>query len=129
MSVTLACIPLAFVLVYAPKIAVSIAMARQPEGYDNENPRDQQAKLTGWGKRAAAAHANGFEAFAPFAAGALIAHVMNAHPQAAAALAITHVAARTLYPVLYIANVDKVRSLVWGIGALASAGLMILPLV
>jgi uncharacterized MAPEG superfamily protein len=128
MNVLLGCIPIAFVLVYAPKIGVSIAMGRQPEGYDNKSPRDQQARLTGWGKRASAAHANGFESFPAFAVGALVAHVTNASPKAAAALGITYVVARTLYPLLYIANIDKLRSLVWFAGFVASVGLMALPL-
>ena len=46
----------------------------------------------------------------------------------AAILAIAHVVSRTIYPVLYIANIDKARSTVWGVGMLASFGLMILPL-
>ena len=35
-----------------------MAMAQLPEGYDDKNPRDQQARLSGWGKRALPAHAN-----------------------------------------------------------------------
>jgi uncharacterized MAPEG superfamily protein len=35
--------------------------------------------------------------------------------------------ARLIYPALYIANVDKLRSTVWSIGLLASIGLMVLP--
>ena len=37
-------------------------------GYDNHLPRAQQAQLEGWGARSVAAHQNGFETFAPFAA-------------------------------------------------------------
>ena len=128
MSTPLACIPVAFFLVYLPKIPLSIAMGKQPEGYDNKNPRDQQARLTGWGKRASAAHQNGWESFPAFAIGAIVAHVTNARPSTAAALAIAYVVARTLYPVMYLANVDKVRSLVWFVGFGATAGLMLLPL-
>ena len=53
------CLPVALVLVYAPRFVVARAMAQQPEGYNNAEPRAQQAQLTGVGRRAAAAHANG----------------------------------------------------------------------
>ncbi len=129
MSVPLLAIPIAFFLVYLPKIPLSIAMGRASGGYDNKNPRDQQANLTGWGKRAAAAHANGFEAFAPFAIGCLVAHVSGAHAALAVNLCIVHLIARTVYPVLYMANIDKLRSAVWSLGFGCSFLLMSLPFV
>ncbi|MCA9590216.1 MAG: MAPEG family protein [Myxococcales bacterium] len=128
MNIPLLCLPIAYALVFAPKVPLSMAMAKQPEGYDNKTPRDQQAKLEGWGRRAAAAHANAFESFAPFAAGVLASTVGGGDAKWAAILAIAHVVSRTIYPVLYIANIDKARSTVWGVGMLASFGLMILPL-
>lgn len=128
MNVPLLCLPVAFGLVYASKIPLAMAMAKQPEGYDNKTPRDQQAKLEGWGRRAAAAHANGFESFAPFAAGVLATQVTGANPSWAAILAVTHVVARVIYPAMYIAGIDKARSAVWTVGFAASLGLMVLPL-
>ena len=127
-SLPLLCLPIAFVLIYAPKLPLSVAMAKQAEGYDNKSPRDQQAKLTGPGRRAAAAHANGFESFAPFAAGVLACEVTHARPQVAAILALVHVVARAVYPIFYIRDLDKLRSLTWIVGFLASLGLMGLPL-
>ena len=47
----------------------------QSGGYNNHNPRDQQADLEGWGKRALSAHLYGFEGFAPFAAAVFVAHL------------------------------------------------------
>ena len=128
MNVPLLCLPIACALIYAPKIPFALQLAKMPEGYDNANPRDQQAKLTGAGRRAAAAHANGFESFAPFAAGVLACEVTHARPAAAAALAVAHVVARFVYPFLYIGDIDKARSLVWTVGFLASLGLLLLPL-
>ncbi|MBL0196307.1 MAG: MAPEG family protein [Myxococcales bacterium] len=129
MNVPLLCLPIAYALIHAPKVVFSMQLVKMPEGYDNANPRDQQAKLTGAGRRAAAAHANGFEAFAPFAAGVLACELTHARPGTAAALAVAHVIARLVYPFLYIGNVDKARSLVWTVGFLASVGLLVLPLV
>ena len=128
-TIPLLCLPIGFALVYAPKIPLSMAMAKQPEGYDNKSPRDQQARLTGWGRRAAAAHANGFESFPAFAAGVLATQVTGASPHWAAILAITYVVARTLYAVAYLADVAALRSAVWTVGFACSIGLMVLPIV
>jgi uncharacterized MAPEG superfamily protein len=128
-TIPLLCLPIGFALVYAPKIPLSMAMAKQPEGYDNKSPRDQQARLTGWGRRAAAAHTNGFESFPAFAAGVLATQVTGASPHWAAIFAMTYVVARTLYVIAYLADVAMLRSLVWTIGFAASVGLMVLPIV
>ena len=128
-SIPLLCLPIALALVYAPKIPLSVAMAREPEGYDNAMPRDQQAKLEGWGRRAAAAHANGFESFPIFAAGVLAASVTNASPHWAAIFAVTHVVMRALYPVVYVAGKAALRSAVWSVGFACSAALLLLPVV
>jgi uncharacterized MAPEG superfamily protein len=128
-SIPLICLPIGFLLVFAPKLPLSIAMARQPEGYDNMHPRDQQAKLTGWGRRAAAAHANGFESFPAFAAGVLAAQVTGASPQWAAIFALTYVIARLLYAFAYVGGKATLRSLVWSVGFVSSIALMVLPIV
>ena len=128
-SIPMLCLPIGFVLVYAPKIPLSMAMARQPEGYNNRNPRDQQAKLTGWGRRAAAAHSNGFESFSAFAAGVLAVQVTGASPHLAALASITYVVARLLYAVAYLADVHMIRSTVWTVGFVATITLMVLPIV
>jgi uncharacterized MAPEG superfamily protein len=51
MTIPFICVGVAFLLIYFPRLFVIAAQARQPEGYDNRNPRDQQARLTGWGRR------------------------------------------------------------------------------
>ena len=63
MTTPFICVLVAYLLIYLPKLPLSAAMAKQPGGYDNKDPRGQQAKLDGWGARARAAHYNGFEAF------------------------------------------------------------------
>ena len=129
MNVPLLCLPIALGLIYAPKGLFAPDLAKKEGGYDNRNPRDQQATLTGAGRRAAAAHANGFESFAPFAAGVLACEVTHARPAIAAPLAVVHVVARALYPMLYVWDYDKARSAMWSVGFLASVGLMILAVV
>lgn len=123
MTTPFLCVFLAFLLIYFPRIFVLTAQARQPGGYDNLRPRDQQAKLEGWGRRANAAHANAFEAFAPFAASVIIAHLCSADAQWSAILAVTFVAARTVYPLLYLADLGWFRTAVWFVGMGAVLGL------
>ena len=127
MPISFYCVAIAFLLIPLTKVPVGVAQGRQKGGYDNRNPREQQAALTGWGRRALGAHANTIESFPGFAAGTLIAEVGGADPTWSARLAIAFVVARVVYPALYIADVDKARSLVWSVGMLATLGLLLLP--
>ncbi len=128
MTIPFLCIFLAFLLNMISKGPVAVAMARQDGGYDNKNPRVQQAELVGWGRRAVAAHLNGFEAFPAFAAGVLVAALTGADPVWTARLAVAFVVARVLYVPLYIGDFDRLRSAVWSVGFVATAGLFLLPL-
>jgi len=129
MTTTFLCILIAFLLTMASKAPVALAMAREPGGYDNKTPRDQQSGLTGWGRRAVAAHLNGFEAFPPFAAAVLVAVATGADPAWTARLAVVFVVARALYTPLYILNLDRLRSSVWSVGFLATVALFLLPVI
>ena len=128
MSVPFLCILAAFLVVLGSKIPVAVAMARRPSGYDNHNPRDQQAALDGWGRRAVAAHLNGFEAFPPFAAAVLVAVLAGGDPLWTARLAVLFVAARVVYVALYILDLSTLRSVVWSLGFGATVALFVLPL-
>jgi uncharacterized MAPEG superfamily protein len=127
MTIPFACVFVVFLLIYAPRVAVVVALARLPEGMDNKHPRDQQAKLTGWPRRANAAHNNTIEAFPPFAAAVVVAHLAHADPGWSSILAVSFVIIRMIYPILYVANVDRLRSTVWILGLFATAGLFVLP--
>ncbi|GAC1351336.1 MAG: MAPEG family protein [Polyangiales bacterium] len=121
-----------FVLIYIPRIFVARAQARDPAGYDNRNPRDQQLRLDGLGKRAQGAHQNSFEAFAPFAAAVLSTYATGAvdrYPLAMTALPIAFVLVRSLYIVLYLADRHTLRSAVWTVGMLLVASIFILAVV
>jgi uncharacterized MAPEG superfamily protein len=126
MTTPLFCIFVAFLLIYVTKVPLAIAMAKSRGGYDNRQPRDQQANLEGWGRRAAAAHANGFESFAPFAAAVVTAHLVHADAHWTALLAVAHVVARTIYPAVYIADIHALRSAVWSVGFGATVGIFVL---
>ncbi|HKX12689.1 MAG TPA: MAPEG family protein [bacterium] len=128
MNIPFLCVALAFLLLYLTKIPLAVAMGRSRGGYDNRHPRDQQAALEGWGRRALAAHQNAFEAFAPFAAAVLVAHAAGADPVWSARLALLFIAARIVYTCLYLANQASLRSTVWMIGTLCTAGLFYLAI-
>jgi len=127
MTIPVLCIFIAFLLNMVSKAPVALAMAREPGGYDNKTPREQQAGLTGWGRRAVAAHQNGFEAFPPFAVAVLVAVAAGADPTWTARIAVVFVAARVLYIPLYILDLDLLRSSVWTVGFLATVALFLLP--
>jgi uncharacterized MAPEG superfamily protein len=124
----LLCLPVAFALVFAPKVLVTTAMAKQPEGYDNRDPREQHARLPLASKRAQAAHLNGFEDFAPFAAAVLMATICGAPAGLTNVLALVHVGVRVVYPILYIRGIAMLRSAVWGLGWLTTFALFLAPL-
>ena len=127
MTIPFLCILVAFLLNMASKGPVALAMAKQPGGYDNKTPREQQASLQGWGRRAVAAHLNGFEAFPAFAAAVLVASIAGGDPVWTTRLAVAFVIARTLYVPLYVFDLDRLRSLVWTVGFGATVGIFLLP--
>lgn len=100
-----------------------VAMKREGKGYDNKTPREQQARLTGWGKRALAAHQNSFEITPVFVGCVLMGHLSNGNLEWSDRLAIIFVVSRVLYTALYLADWDKFRSLIWGLGLACSFGI------
>ena len=122
-------IALAFGLVYVPRLIVSREMAKLEGGYDNSEPRAQQAKLDGLGRRALGAHQNGIEAFAPFAIGVLASIQRGGNVQAAAYMSILFIVARSAYIYAYLSNKPTLRSGMWTLGILATSVLMILAII
>jgi uncharacterized MAPEG superfamily protein len=118
----------AFALIYLPRMVVSREMKKLAGGYDNTQPRHQQAQLDGLGRRALGAHLNGFEAFAPFAAGVLAAVQRGAKLELVAGVASAFVVARAAYVFLYLGDRPGLRSTVWGLGMACTSGLMVLAI-
>lgn len=124
MNLAVACVPATLLLTYALRIPVAKGQADLPGGYDNRTPRAAQAKLEGLPARANAAHQNGFEAFMAFAAAVALAQgVGMSTAPLVTALALTHLGARVLYAVAYLADWSTFRSLVWFLGFLATLGI------
>jgi uncharacterized MAPEG superfamily protein len=97
--------------------------AKAEGGFDNFNPRAQQAKLTGRAARAIAAHKNSFEALAAFAPAVVVNHIVGADADKSAAVAVAWVVLRVLYGVLYLANAGNPRSVVWFLSLACSVAL------
>lgn len=125
MNIPYLCIALALALVYLPRFTfVVAAMAKAEGGYDNAEPRQAQLKLEGAARRALAAHQNGFESFAPFAASILMAEAAGVGLPTLTNWALVHVGARVVYVIAYLANWHPVRSLAFTVGLVAVGALM-----
>lgn len=107
---------------YLPIVFTGIAkFGAGGRDFNNHAPRAMLAKLDGWRARANWAQANGFEAFPPFAAAVIIAHLTGAAQPRIDALAMAFIGLRIVYGVLYIADLATLRSIVWA----ASVGCVI----
>ncbi len=100
MTIALWCVLVAGILSY---VATLIAKSGR-SGFDNRDPRGWLAKQEGFRKRANAAQMNAFEAFPFFAAGVIIAHVLNGPQSLVDTLALVFIAARVAYLAFYLAD-------------------------
>lgn len=92
---------------------VALAKASAPR-YDNRDPRGWIARQDHPRlKRAYNAHLNALEAFAPFAAGVVLAQLAGVAPDRIAMLAIAFVVLRVLHGLAYVADLAWLRSLAW----------------
>lgn len=123
------CLLAAIILIYLSKVPLAMAMAKEGgKGYDNRHPRDQQARLTGWGARALAAHQNSFEITPLFAVAVITAHLFQADPWWSALWAALFVGSRVVYLVLYLSDINLLRSLVWTVGLVCCVALFVLAM-
>src|SRR4051812_12319023 len=96
------CLFIACLLPYLSKIPVALAMKNQPEGYNNNEPRAQQAVLTGFGGRAVAGHQNSFESLIIFSAAILTALATQHATPVIKGLAIFYLITRCVYHIIYL---------------------------
>lgn len=121
MTIAYWCILIAALLPY-----VWVAIAKAGPRYDNHDPRAWMQKQDNpRAQRAYNAQLNSFEAFAPFAAGVLMAQFAGVDPRRILWLAIAFVVLRVLHGMFYIANVHILRSLVWFGGIACVVALML----
>jgi len=127
MSIALWCLFLAGLLHVLSKIPLAHAQLKSAEGYDNNNPREQQLALKGWGKRALAAHQNQIESFPLFAAGIIIATTTGLVSNIVDYFAIAYIIARLVYIYCYLKDISTLRSIVWSVGLISSFALLCSP--
>lgn len=87
---------------------------RSQGGYDNHDPRAWLARQTGASARANAAQANSFEALPFFIAAVLVAHQLGAGQVVLDLLAVLYVLLRLFYIMMYVSDMPRARSAVWG---------------
>jgi len=113
MAIAYWCILIAAVL---PYIWTTIGKSAG-SGYDNRDPRGWIAKQTHPRvQRGNAAHLNAFEAFAPFAAGVLMAQATGVDAGRITTLAVAFIVCRVLHGLFYLTDKHSLRSLSWVIG-------------
>ncbi|MBW4594309.1 MAG: MAPEG family protein [Brasilonema angustatum HA4187-MV1] len=127
MTIFLYSIAAAAALIYLPFLVVAYARVRV--GYDLSTPRAMFDKLPPYAQRATWAHQNSYEAFMIFSAAALMAYVTGVFSTLAVGAAIAFLVARLLYSVFYILNIPVLRSLMFGIGSLGSATLIVMSII
>jgi len=120
------CILVAALLPYVWSSVAVKARVDQFGSLDNRLPRAQQAQLGGWGARALGASANGFETLPFFIAAVLIAHICGAAAGASGTWSLVYVASRIAHGLLYVGDLDKLRSLAFGVGQAACVALFVL---
>ena len=102
-----------------------VFIAKAGPGFDNHAPRAQLAQASGYRQRANWAQLNAFEAFAPFAAGVIIAQISGANPAWVSGLALSFVGLRILHGVCYVLDWATLRSLCWVAGFACVIGLFL----
>ena len=86
---------------------------RREGGYDNADPRGWLARQQGWAARANAAQANSWEALPFFMGAVIIAHQLGAPQTRVDILAVLFITLRTIYVVMYVADLPRTRSAIW----------------
>lgn len=112
------------IAIFIPLVFAGLAKSRGD--FDNARPRHWLAQSEGWRQRAHWAQLNSYEAFAPFAAGVIIAHLAEAPQVSVNALAVAFVLLRIGFGAAYVADWPTVRSLLWTAGFACVVGLFIL---
>jgi uncharacterized MAPEG superfamily protein len=119
MTIAFWCVLVAALLPYVPFGLV--------KGLDPKTPRVGVAQLGGRAARAHGAHLNAFEAFPPFAAAVVIAHVVEGPSTVINVLALLFLVARFAHMGFYLADQQPPRSAAFFAGLLLTIAIFVLP--
>jgi uncharacterized MAPEG superfamily protein len=92
------------------------------------SPRDTPVQLTGMAGRAQRAMNNHFEGLILFTIAVLVVHLADKGSGLTALLAQAYLVARVLYIPAYLYGWAPWRSVIWGVGWLATLGMLILAI-
>lgn len=108
-----------------PLVWIGIAKSGVAD-YDNDRPRAALARAEGRAQRAHWAEQNALEAFPPFAAGVIIAHLTGGAAQLTInVLAGVFIAARIVHGLAYVSDMGMPRSFAWLTGFACMIGLFV----
>jgi uncharacterized MAPEG superfamily protein len=99
---------------------------RSSGGFDNHDPRAWMARQTGWHARANAAQSNSFEVLPFFVGAVVIAHQLGASQALLDLAAMLWVFLRIFYIMMYVADMPKARSALWGAAFVVNIGILFL---
>ncbi|HAU1246806.1 TPA: MAPEG family protein [Legionella pneumophila] len=123
MYTVIVCLFIAILLPYLAKVPVAYAM-HKAGGYNNRYPREQQARLQGFGARALAAYQNAFESLLIFATASLTALATNSVTLMTQYFAIAYIISRLFYHLFYLLNWSSLRSTVWFLGVICCLSIL-----
>ena len=118
-----------FMAVLLPLVCAGLAKSggfgkpRREGGYDNHNPRAWMARQSDWHARANAAQANSFEALPFFMGAVIVAHQLGAGQTLLDILAFVFVMLRIFYIMMYVSDMPRARSAVWGAAFLVNVAI------
>ena len=106
--------------------AFAVSAKAGARGFSNRTPRAFLAALDGWRRRADWAQQNTFEGLPLFAAAVIIAHQLAVSQGPLDTLALSYVALRVVYGVMYLLDRPTLRSLAWLAALACVIGLFLL---
>ncbi|MFC5592853.1 MAPEG family protein [Lysobacter niastensis] len=125
LAIAYGCVLIAALLPYIWVVVAKTSGQR----YNNRDPRAWQARQESpVCNRANAAHLNSFEAFAPFAAGVIMAQLAQVPAERIAVLSVAFVVLRVAYGLLYVGNRHLLRSLVWTLALACVLALLVMAM-
>ncbi len=122
MTIAFWCVLVAALLPYIFTVTAKLGGRR----YDNHAPRLFLEQQTGLQQRAHWTQLNSFEAFPPFAAGVIIAHLAGADQSQINLLACIFLFTRVAYGIAYLTDHATIRSLIWMAGLGTIIGLFLI---
>ena len=114
------------VAAYMAPIAIAKYSARK--AFDNARPRDPAFFKDPFRARGLAAHQNGLEGFALFAAAVIVAQMRGASQAVMDDMALAYVVLRLAYVAAYLGDKPSLRSAVWGLGFALNIAILLSPL-